>query len=130
VAKGQLLATLESKDLAAAVADAKGSYDQAAAAYRNTSSSTVPNELVKAQSDLQSAQRQLEAAKKVLEQPRAALPRGRSGAAPGDEAAVAHTQGQERVRDGPESRRDAPGRGAARGSEGRRRRHGFVQGQI
>ena len=35
VKKGQLLAMLENRDLAAAVADAKGAYDQAAAAYRS-----------------------------------------------------------------------------------------------
>ena len=42
VKKGQLLATLENRDLAAAVADAKGRYEQAAANYRNVSSATVP----------------------------------------------------------------------------------------
>jgi multidrug efflux pump subunit AcrA (membrane-fusion protein) len=92
VTKGQLLATLESKDLAAAVADAKGSYDQSAAAYRNTSSSTVPNELVKAQSDLQSAQRQLEAAKKVLDSREQLFREGALARRQADEAAVAHTQ--------------------------------------
>ena len=35
VQQGQLLATLENRDLKAALADAKGAYDQAAAAYRN-----------------------------------------------------------------------------------------------
>ncbi|MEO8127559.1 MAG: efflux RND transporter periplasmic adaptor subunit, partial [Bryobacteraceae bacterium] len=68
VQKGQLLATLESKDLAAAVADAKGALDQAEASYRNISSATVPNEIVKAQSDVQSSKEQLDAAKKLLDQ--------------------------------------------------------------
>ena len=35
VQKGQVLAVLENRDLTAAVADAKGAYDQADAAYRN-----------------------------------------------------------------------------------------------
>ncbi len=42
VQKGQLLAVLENRDLAAAVADAKGAYDQAAAAHRSMTSATVP----------------------------------------------------------------------------------------
>ena len=92
VTKGQLLATLESKDLAAAVADAKGAYDQAAAAHRNTSAATVPNELVKAQSDLQSALRQLEAAKKLLDSREQLFREGALARRQVDEAAVAHTQ--------------------------------------
>ena len=42
VRQGQLLATLENRDLQAAVTDAQGAYEQAAANYRNTSTSTVP----------------------------------------------------------------------------------------
>jgi HlyD family secretion protein len=65
VTKGQLLARLESRDLAAAVAEAKGAYEQAAANYRNIQSSTVPNETVKAQADVQAARQQVDAAKKL-----------------------------------------------------------------
>src|SRR5437660_6228326 len=49
VKKGQLLAVLESRDLAAAVVDTKGAFDQASASYRNTATATVPDEMVKAQ---------------------------------------------------------------------------------
>ncbi len=92
VTKGQLLATLESKDLTAAAADAKGAYEQAAAAYRNTSSAIVPNELVKAQSDFQSARQQLEAATKLLESREQLFREGALARRQVDEAAVAHAQ--------------------------------------
>jgi len=42
VRKGQLLAVLENRDLAAGVQDAKGTYEQASAQYRNTAAATVP----------------------------------------------------------------------------------------
>src|SRR6476646_3795123 len=61
VRKGQLLAILENKDLAASVTDAKGGYDQAAANYRNVSSATVPDELVKAQADVEAFKQQADA---------------------------------------------------------------------
>ena len=92
VTKGQLLATLESRDLVAAAADAKGAYEQAAAAYRNTSSAIVPNELVKAQSDFLSAKQQLEAATKLLESREQLLREGALARRLVDEAAVVHAQ--------------------------------------
>src|ERR1700730_17915969 len=49
VAKGQLLAMLENRDLAAAVGDNKGAYQQAQSALRTTSAATVPEESNKAQ---------------------------------------------------------------------------------
>src|SRR6266513_2271428 len=49
VAKGQLLALLENRDLAAAVGDNKGVYDQAQSALRTTATATVPEESNKAQ---------------------------------------------------------------------------------
>src|SRR5258707_13312051 len=67
VKKGQLLATLENRDLAAAVVDTKGAYDQAAANYRNVSSATIPDAMVKAQSDVQAGKQQMDAAKKLLD---------------------------------------------------------------
>ncbi len=92
VRKGQLLATLENKDLAAAVSDTKGSYDQAAANYRNVSTATVPNEVVKAQSDVQSAKQQLDAAKKLLDSREQLLREGALARRLVDEAAVSYAQ--------------------------------------
>lgn len=92
VRKGQLLATLESRDLAASVLDTKGSFEQAAANYRNVSSATVPNELVKAQSDVGSAQQQLDAAKKLLDNREQLFKEGALARKLVDDASVAYAQ--------------------------------------
>ena len=92
VKQGQLLATLENKDLAAAVADSKGAYDQAAASYRQVSAATVPNEVVKAQADVQAARQQIDAAKKLLDSREQLYKEGALARRLVDEAAVAYAQ--------------------------------------
>jgi HlyD family secretion protein len=67
VTKGQLLAQLESRDLAASVADAKGALEQAQASSRNVSAGNVPQEVVKAQQDAQAAKQAMDAARKVYD---------------------------------------------------------------
>lgn len=67
VKAGQILAELESRDLAAAVQESKGQYDQAQSSYQVVSGATVPEDKTKAQSDVNSAQQGLEAAKRVYE---------------------------------------------------------------
>src|SRR5438045_4312984 len=66
VRKGQLLATLENRDLAAAAQENQGAYEQAEAAYTTTTAADLPQELQKAQLDLQSAQRLYDAQQKVF----------------------------------------------------------------
>ena len=92
VKQGQLLATLENKDLAAAVADSKGAYDQAAASYRQISAATVPNEVVKAQADVQAARQQIDAARKLLDSREQLYKEGALARRLVDEAAVAYAQ--------------------------------------
>lgn len=92
VKKGELLATLENSDLTAAVTDAKGAYDQAAANYRNVSSASVPDEIVKAQSDLEAAKHQMDAAKRVLDSREQLLKEGALARRLVDEASVAYFQ--------------------------------------
>ena len=65
VRAGQVLAVLEDRDLRAAVADSKGGVAQAEAAYRNTASATVPDEMVKARQDASAGREALDAAQKV-----------------------------------------------------------------
>src|SRR4051794_283915 len=65
VHKGQLLAILENRDLAAAHEENKGAYEQAQAAYVTGTASGVPEELQKATGDMQSAKQQLDAAQKL-----------------------------------------------------------------
>jgi HlyD family secretion protein len=92
VRKGQLLAILENKDLAASVTDAKGSYDQAAANYRNISSATVPDELVKAQADVDAYKQQTDAARKLLDSREQLYKDGALARKLVDEATVAYAQ--------------------------------------
>lgn len=64
---GQLLARLESRDLAAAAQDSKGAYDQAQAAYAIATSSTLPEEIQKAQGDTKAAKESLDAEQKLYD---------------------------------------------------------------
>jgi HlyD family secretion protein len=92
VTKGQLLAELENRDLTANVADTKGAYEQAAAAYRNVSAGTVPDEVVKAEQDLEAAKEQLDASQKLLESRQQLQREGALARRQVDEATVANAQ--------------------------------------
>jgi HlyD family secretion protein len=65
VHRGELLAVLENRDLAAAEEDSKGSYDQAQAVYETTTTTGLPEEIQKATLDAQAAQQLLEAQQKI-----------------------------------------------------------------
>ena len=60
VKAGQLLAVLENNDLAAAALDNKGSYTAAQAAYETATKAQVPEDTLKAESDLAQAQANLD----------------------------------------------------------------------
>jgi len=60
VKEGELLATLENNDLAAAAMDNKGSYMAAEAAYATATKAQVPEDALKAESDLAQAKANLE----------------------------------------------------------------------
>ena len=92
VRQGQLLAELESSDLAATVVDARGAYEQASAAYRITAAATVPEELVKAQQDVQAAKQSAEAAQKLLQSREQLYKEGALARRLVDEAAVSYAQ--------------------------------------
>jgi HlyD family secretion protein len=67
VKDGQLLATLESRDLKAAVDNAKAQVNQATLNVHSIELATVPEAGVKAQADVQSDTEQLDAAKRLLD---------------------------------------------------------------
>lgn len=67
VHKGQLLAVLENRDLAAAAQENRGAFDQAQAAYATTTAASLPEEIQKAQLDEQVAKEALDAAQKVFD---------------------------------------------------------------
>ena len=64
---GQLLAELESGDLAASAEESKHQYEQAQAAYQTLTGATVGEDRSKAESDVRSAQQALDAAKKLYD---------------------------------------------------------------
>jgi HlyD family secretion protein len=66
VHQGQLLATLENRDLSAAALDNKGAYEQAEAAYSTSVGATLPEETAKAELDVQTAQQELDAQQKLF----------------------------------------------------------------
>jgi HlyD family secretion protein len=65
VRKGELIATLENRDLAAAAQDTKGNYEQAQATYTTTTAAGIPEELQKTRLDLQAARALLDAQQKT-----------------------------------------------------------------
>lgn len=67
VREGQLLATLENRDLAAAQQDTKGAYQQAQASYETTTAATLPEDMQKAKGDAQVAKENLDATQKVYD---------------------------------------------------------------
>src|SRR5216684_8277322 len=67
VRAGQVLAELESSDLASAVNESKHQYEQTQAAYQTVTGATVPEDKTKAQTDVQTAQQVFDAAKKVYD---------------------------------------------------------------
>jgi HlyD family secretion protein len=94
VRQGQLLAVLESRDLASAAEESKGLYEQAQAAYQTTTGATLPEDRTKALTDLQTAQQSLEAAKKLYENRVALLRQGALAQKLVDDAKVALVQAQ------------------------------------
>jgi len=89
---GQLLATLENRDLAAAAQDNQGTYDQAQAAYTIATASTLPEEIQKAQGDAQAAKVTLEAQQKLYDSREDLYKQGALPRKDLDQAAVALTQ--------------------------------------
>lgn len=67
VREGQLLAVLENRDLAAAVQDTKGTYEQQQASYETTTGASLPEEIQKAEADVQQAQQALDAQEKIFQ---------------------------------------------------------------
>lgn len=92
VKQGQLLAVLENRDLVAAEAAGKGQLEQAQANLASTANATVPESVVKAQTDVQSFQEQFDAAKKVLESRQQLFQQGALPRKNVDDARVAYAQ--------------------------------------
>ena len=92
VHRGQLLATLENRDLAAAEVENKGAYEQAEANYKSTTAAQVPEEMQKAELDVQQAKEALDAQQKLYDSRENLYKQGALPRKDLDQAAVALVQ--------------------------------------
>ncbi len=92
VSRGQLLAVMENRDLAAAEVENKGALEQAQATYAIATSSALPEEWQKAEFDLKAAKQTYEAAQKVYDSRRALFEQGAMPRKELDSSAVALIQ--------------------------------------
>jgi multidrug efflux pump subunit AcrA (membrane-fusion protein) len=90
VKEGQVIATLENRDLKAAVDNLKAQVNQANLNLHSTELATVPEALVKAQADVQSDTQQLDAAKRLLDSQQKLFEEGALAGRRVDEARVAY----------------------------------------
>ena len=97
VQAGQVLATLENRDLIAAVNQAKGQLAQAESNLRATTSANVPEQLTKAQTDVASAQQAAEAARVLVENRKKMFQEGALARKLVDDAEVAHAQAKSQL---------------------------------
>ena len=88
VQRGQLLAVLENRDLAAAEVENKGTYEQAQATYGLETSSALPEEWQKAELDLKTAKESYDAEQKVYDSRRVLFQQGALPRKQLDESAV------------------------------------------
>ena len=98
VKRGQLLAVLENRDLVSAAAESKGAVEQAESNLRTTEVATVPDAIVKAQTDLEAARQAREAAKAVLESREKLFKEGALAGRQVDESQVAFAQADSQFR--------------------------------
>ena len=92
VKRGQLLAELENRDLAAAAQESRGQYAQAESNYHATTEAAVPEQVTKAETDVAAAREALDAAQKLLESRQQLLKEGATARKTVDEAQVAYAQ--------------------------------------
>lgn len=94
VKAGQLIAELESRDLAAVASESKSQLEQAQAAFQAATGATMVDERTKSQADVSYAQQSLEAAKKLYENRVELVKQGALAQKLADDARVAMVQAQ------------------------------------
>jgi HlyD family secretion protein len=92
VRKGQLLAVLENRDLAAAQQENKGAFEQAEATYATGTAAGLPEEIQKATGDAQSAKEVYDAQQKLYDSRQDLFKQGALPRKDLDQAAVSLTQ--------------------------------------
>jgi HlyD family secretion protein len=91
---GQLLATLDNKDLAAAVVENKGVYDEAQASYESTVTATLPEQMQTAEADVRSAKAGFAAAEQLYKSSENLYQQGALAKRQLDQAQVGFVQAQ------------------------------------
>ncbi|MBZ5562806.1 MAG: efflux RND transporter periplasmic adaptor subunit [Acidobacteriia bacterium] len=94
VRAGQLLAVLENRDLAAAVAENKGAYEQAQANYEGTMASSLPEQIQKSELDVKNANAALHAAQQLYDSSKKLYEQGALSKMQLNQAEVGLTQSQ------------------------------------
>ncbi|KAA6460273.1 efflux RND transporter periplasmic adaptor subunit [Acidobacteria bacterium AB60] len=94
VHKGEVLVTLEDRDLRGAAQDLKGGLTQAQAAYATATQATIPEDVQKAQLDLDQAKANLDVAKRTVEERKRLLEQGAIAGRDVDTAVAAAVQAQ------------------------------------
>jgi HlyD family secretion protein len=94
VKAGQLLAVLENSDLAAATAEAQGTFQQAEANYESTSASSLPEQIQKAEGAVKSARAAYKAAKQLYDNSKKLYQQGALAGKQLNQAEVGLTQAQ------------------------------------
>ena len=94
VHKGQLLLTLEDRDLRGAALDSRGSLSQAQAAFTASTLATIPEDVQKAQLDVDQAKANLEVASRTAEERKRLLQEGAIAGRDVDTAIAAAVQAQ------------------------------------
>jgi multidrug efflux pump subunit AcrA (membrane-fusion protein) len=98
VKAGQLLAVLESRDLTAEAAEGQAGLQQAESNLRTTSDASIPESVVKAETDVESARETTEAAQKVLDARQGLFNQGALAQRQVDEARVTWAQANAQYR--------------------------------
>lgn len=94
VRKGQLLLTLEDRDLQGSALDSRGAVTSAQAAYTTATQATIPEDVQKAQLDVDQAKANLEVANRTAEERKRLLAQGAIAGRDVDTAVAAAVQAQ------------------------------------
>ncbi len=92
VKEGQLLATLENRDLAASMTENRGGFEQAQAGYTTATKAGIPEEVQKAELDVQQAKQNLDAQTKLMESRKSLFEQGAIPRKDFDQAQVTYIQ--------------------------------------
>ncbi len=91
---GELLATLDNQDLAAAVAENRGAFQEAQANYETATSATVPEQMQTAESDVKNAKAAFDAAEQLYKSSQNLYQQGALAKRQLDQAQVGYVQAQ------------------------------------